>query len=88
VKELRVLFSTSAVMRGRAAAKSRFFASLRSALNEHVTLSPFALPLRTALSEAKGLRVNSAKGLLFLCRLQRILPIVVHVLSEVGAYVK
>jgi hypothetical protein len=25
--------------------------------------SPFALPLPTALSEAKGLRVNSAKGL-------------------------
>jgi len=29
-------------------------------------LSPFALPLRAALSEAKGLRVNSAKLLLFL----------------------
>ena len=26
--------------------------------------SPFAIPLRTALSEAKGLRVNSARNLL------------------------
>jgi hypothetical protein len=29
-------------------------------------LSPFAIPLRTALSAAKGLRVNSAKHLLYL----------------------
>jgi len=32
--------------------------------SEDVILSPFALRLRTALSEAKGLRVNSAKDLL------------------------
>jgi hypothetical protein len=29
-------------------------------------LNPFAFRMRTALSEAKGLRVNSAKHLLFL----------------------
>ena len=29
-------------------------------------LSPFALPLRTILNEAKGLRVNFAKHLLYL----------------------
>jgi len=33
--------------------------------SEDVILSPFALRLRTALSEAKGLRVNSAKDLHF-----------------------
>jgi hypothetical protein len=32
---------------------------------DHVIPSPFALPLRTALSAAKGLRVNSARNLLF-----------------------
>jgi len=37
-------------------------------------LSPFARPLRTAVSTAKGLRVNCAKHLLFPHEQKQILP--------------